>query len=431
MIQKTQFWNRPNPSNHNFGIPGSPITLRDSGAPRPVPDILASMREKLLFRPPPVRMTEALRWLLARAFGPPDASSAFLKPEDVLAVFEDGARLDLLARIASRTKPEILRTEIGVEGLTRLQEWFEATAVQVASLRKMLRNVAGTALDLGIPLVVLKGMALDISGTARPGSRPMSDVDILVPDEHTVTLFEALKRDGFVCPHEPSQRTPQHLPPLCDPHGFPLEIHYRIGHLECGGDGDLNFSFLHSRELLRQAAGWPESVFLPSEDLLVAHLLVHGLSTHVGSFTSYAPARIICDLADFPWDTTRWKSFFDGPYEWIRHAVSRGEIDVVRNLIDRLGSGADPLDLFERKDNVAALLGHLTAICHWPGYQMRFFLHRRFRSDLRSLLLPRLPSDMSLSERISWHILRPFRVVPKLIVFSASQLHARIRASKP
>jgi len=372
-------------------------------------------------------MTPELRWIFARAFGPEEMVLDFREALDSEAILEDGATLDLLARISSRTPPEILRDELGEEAQASLGEWFEATAVQVASLRRMLAGVAETASGLGISLLVLKGMAIDILGIAPSGSRPMSDVDILVPKVDARRLFDALTELGFESPFDESHAEIQHLRLLCDPHGLGLEIHFRINNLDLGQAGDLDFDFLSERGMLRQAPGWLGNCFLPSEECLVAHLLVHGLSTHVGAFSSYAPGRILCDLADIGWDRLGWEAFWEGPFGAVRQKVGRAEVRAVLDVLDRLQDGQDPLDILEEKDDPAAVLGHLVAVCRWPQYRMRFLLQRRGRTELFSLLLPTLPSDMSLSARVSWHLLRPFRVIPKFVAFSAGQFVARLR----
>ncbi len=71
------------------------------------------MRESFRFRPPTVRMTPEVRWLIGRAFGPPDSRLDSGCELDPVLILEAGARLDLLARIAGRTSGEILREECG------------------------------------------------------------------------------------------------------------------------------------------------------------------------------------------------------------------------------------------------------------------------------------------------------------------------------
>ena len=351
-------------------------------------------------------MTPTLRWLFARAFGPYERVLEFSPP---------------------RTPPEILWDEFGEGFLRRISEWFEATAVQVASLRMMLRGVAETASSLDIPLVVLKGMALDLAGIARSGSRPMSDVDVLVPAEAAKTLFEVLEERGFRSPFDEHYIARQHLRPLCNPHGFPLEIHFRLHGLRTEDGGDAVFRFFEQSNLLEEIPDWPRGTFLPDRALLIAHVVAHGLGTHLGTFNTYAPARVLCDLADLARGGALWEEFLFGSSRLVGDEVGRADVRAVTDLIGRLRDGEDPQDVLREGGGPAAVLGHLTAVCHWPRYRMRFLLRRRFRSDPRSLLLPRLPPEMSLPARLSWHIVRPFRVVPKFVVFSAGQVLARFR----
>lgn len=50
----------------------------------------------------------------------------------------------------------------------------------------------------GIDAIVLKGLAYEERLYTRPGSRPTSDVDLLVEERHRRAVFEALQGDGWV-----------------------------------------------------------------------------------------------------------------------------------------------------------------------------------------------------------------------------------------
>ena len=107
------------------------------------------------------------------------------------------APIPVAARVAARMPYQLLVEEVGEEAAASFREWFEATAIQAGCLRKLCLDVARVASPIGIPVVFLKGLALLLSGAQPPGSRPISDVDILVPSNEAAALQNALIEAGY------------------------------------------------------------------------------------------------------------------------------------------------------------------------------------------------------------------------------------------
>lgn len=91
--------------------------------------------------------------------------------------------------------------------------------------REVLRETAQVLGRAGIPVMPLKGVVLQRLLYSDPALRPMSDVDVIVPEALFTSAIRALSAAGFA-PHgagrnllEVSFRTPQ---------GFPLDLHQRL-----------------------------------------------------------------------------------------------------------------------------------------------------------------------------------------------------------
>lgn len=83
-----------------------------------------------------------------------------------------------------------------------LAERFRRDYVTALGRNTLLRHALTDSVRLlgarGIEAIVLKGLAYEERLYTRPGSRPTSDVDLLVPERHRRASFEALIGDGWV-----------------------------------------------------------------------------------------------------------------------------------------------------------------------------------------------------------------------------------------
>lgn len=387
------------------------------------------------FRAPPVAVSAELSWLLRRAFGPENPQRFNSSTLDVKRVLDVGARLDLLHRIAARTPHELLAEEIGEETTTQIFECFEHTAVQSNCLLKTAGDIGLAAEKIGIPIIFLKGVALHLAGHTRPGERAMGDVDVLARDADARALQKALLAQGYreVYEGEFSEEQQGHLPCLGSPHGQGAEIHSVVKHVHIEGDRSATAEDLLHNSLTQPAPGLPDNCFLPHDDLLTAHILVHGLVRHGAAPHIYPPARVIGDIQDLGFDESRWRQFKSSALGWIDHAVRPREIRAVADLVSALAGGVHPKEVVRQGGDPAHLLRHLAAIADWPGYADVIRLQNARAQSWRTLLWPdkdrvvmELGEDSSPMRRLGWRLWRPFRITGKLIRVGVGQIGAHL-----
>jgi hypothetical protein len=104
-----------------------------------------------------------------------------------------------------------------------------------------------------------------------------------------------------------------------------------------------------------------EEISVPSDSILLAHLLVHGLAQHGLKPQSYPMTRLIADARDLCGDRDRWDELLPQAMEWIDSDVSLAEAEAVRDLVLRLGGGEDPVVITDGEDPPARLLRHIIA----------------------------------------------------------------------
>jgi len=305
------------------------------------------MRE-FRFRPPPLAPTPELRWVLGRAFGPPGDDGA---PGEPTAAVELALRLDLAARIATRTPPERLGRDVGRDGARRLglaQLGVRARSRRAALARaEILRAASAPA----IPLVWLKQSALAVAGLIVEGARDTSDVDVLVPPELAASLQERLVAQGFRPLDLPGSE--HQLPLLSAPSGLGIELHRHLPGLRAPGE--------------RRFAGWPALAaqgvlhpapgggFTPDRDLLRAHAVAHGFLQHGATPRAYPLARMLADLHDLGSDGV--DPLPARARTWLEGELSRVEIDAISSLVTLLRRGALP----GADEPAGRLLSHLLA----------------------------------------------------------------------
>jgi hypothetical protein len=144
----------------------------------------------------------------------------------------------------------------------------------------------------GIPTLILKGAALSVLHYRDKGIRPMSDVDILVPEDLAGDVIDRLQRDGWSAADYCSE-APQNSYFFRHIHAISL-IH------PDHGEFDLHWHVLHAATFPgADSAFWDDSVPLalntiatralnPTDQLL--HVCVHGFTA-----TGVAPIRWIAD----------------------------------------------------------------------------------------------------------------------------------------
>ena len=296
---------------------------------QPEPKTLTTMR----FRPPRSPLPAEARWALLRAFGP--AGQSWNGPLDPERAVEAARALDLAPRIATRVPVSCLVPELGEEQARRLTAARGVAALSSTELLETARLLALTAAEAGIPIVLLKGSALQARGFVSIGSRWMSDVDVLVAEPAVEPLADALRTSGFeplagtvACEHQiaPLRRA-----------GHTLEIHrFLPGVVPPGETRFATADALLRHQALEPLAGWPAGTRIPAPRVLAAHALVHGIAQHGFAPQSYPLTRMLADLADLG------ASSVAAAAAWAVPHVSGDEARAASDLVRELAAGVLP-----------------------------------------------------------------------------------------
>ena len=321
----------------------------------------------LRFHPPSVAFTPEVRWALLRAFGPVGRPvPEQLKREEALDL---AAALDLSPRIAARTPLPTLQAEMGEAGARSLLITGATTAMISAGLLACARLVAGAARGLAIPVAFLKGTALRLAGVVEEGSRWLSDVDVLVPAASARALADALTSLGFRFEDVPAQE--YQLPPLVRGNAEMVEVHHVLHGVRLAERRRYaELEELRERNMLQRVAELPGACFVPTRELHVAYVLVHGLAQHGLAPQGYPLTRMLADLVDLGVGGASGAAVLESAHELIAGDVSWEEANAARALCVALSAGDETVfspDAAERPEVV--LLRHAVAGLTDDGYR--------------------------------------------------------------
>ena len=189
-----------------------------------------------------------------------------------------------------------LHRSMTVSGIppTLQRELSEATARAIRhalSVPAQLDELSTIARESGIRLMVLKGAARLLGG-AVPGSRSLSDIDVLAAPNDALRLH-ALLRDqlGYI----PAPAAPEHhLPTLSRVGALPVEVHIQLGPRPTGLDERIwrDASKVHGTDMV-----------IPSYTGALMHALEHGALVH------WAVRYRLRDLLDV---AEAWTAHVDG-----------------------------------------------------------------------------------------------------------------------
>ena len=314
--------------------------------------------QPIRFRPPSLAVSPEVRWMLLRAFGP--AGAPFPAPVDPARALAEARRFELSARIAARQGRAGLEAELGAETAAAFQRDRSLAAALGLRLLDVLRDVAETAAPLGLPLVLLKFVALDAAGLPVLGSRPACDVDLLAPAGRAEELQRALVSRGY---GESGLSEAEHqLPALSHPEGLKVEVHRTMPGVRLAGRESATVETLQAAGLLAPVPDLPGRCFVPARPVLAAHALVHGLGQHGFWPDSYPLFKMVGDLVDLGWAEEE-----ETVAAWVTKDVPRAETEAVRRLCAALAAGSeggergDPARWPDPEAGEAVLLRHLLA----------------------------------------------------------------------
>jgi hypothetical protein len=306
-----------------------------------------------------VEISPGLRWLLWRAYGPPDEVLAGVEGLDDGTVTELARRFDLAARVGARAPSESLAAELERETLAWFRKRHAESAARILLAQPVWRELAEMGCQLDIPLVFLKGAALVLAGHTPTGSRNMGDVDVLAPKGETKRLQAALVDSG--CAALEARESEHQLQYLTHRSGFGIEVHKIIPGVRINGESSATADQLIEKGLVHPAPGLGDDAYLPNDEVLFAHALVHGIAQHGLTPQGYPMARMLADVQDLGVDEPRLVELLDSGFKWISGDVSREEVEAVAGLVARLEVGEDPAAIASADDGTGIVLRHLVA----------------------------------------------------------------------
>lgn len=242
------------------------------------------------FSPPPVAPPAELAWLLEAAFGP-ELPALTVQPARLP---ELARRFDLGPRIVARHGTAAVEERLAEAAAELIGAHRRAVAFTLAA-EQTARRLAGLAARRGLQLVFLKGVALQLAAPGPPGWRPLVDLDVLLPRRQAAELRELVIADGWSPAETPDN--PQHLPPVQDPAGTPVDIHFRLRGVQVATERWATAEELLAARLCRPS-GLAAGSWLPDPPLLAAHIVAHALEQHGHRPGGYPLLRAVADLAD-------------------------------------------------------------------------------------------------------------------------------------
>ncbi len=182
-----------------------------------------------------------------------------------------------------RLLPLVCRNRLRL-GLARDPYLHRAYAESFGATARIVRDAASAFEALrgaSIRTMALKGTALTIAHYRDPGARPMSDVDILVPEARIIEALNALEAIGW---RDSTSRawleTPSHAGTVVSGSGTTIDLHRHATYEACFGSAD-NAFFEDAVPLV--VSGVPTWAMSAGDQLL--HVVIHGLRWSIARST--------------------------------------------------------------------------------------------------------------------------------------------------
>ena len=205
-------------------------------------------------------------------------------------------------------------------------------------------QIHGILADAGIAHIFLKGVSLAFRDYPEPWMRPMRDIDVLIEPDRLYDAYALLhgkggSLEGFA--HVPPEKVSdgKHLPPIHSPNRIlPVELHYRMISPRVSLPADA----LHFLE--RDVWDNPDRVLIgdaklpvPRAELLLAHLIVHGMLDHELNNGPLFMTDIVEFLRSNRLDRGKWAGL-------VERARLRRAVELAASILppaERLGLGVD------------------------------------------------------------------------------------------
>jgi len=211
--------------------------------------------------------------------GPFDAEVFRLLPSLYLRLADLGIEDDLMPRLKGVYRHAWVRNS----------QLFHDTGKALAALARA-----------GLPTLVLKGAPLALASYAKPGARPMDDLDVAVPKERREEALRILQAEGWTSPHRHLDPRSVHAMPFRNARGNGFDLHWHILKETSGQSSEARF-WDTARPF--DFNGVPTRMVDPP--LALVHVLVHGLRGN-----PEPPVRWVADVLtllrrdpDLDWDS--------------------------------------------------------------------------------------------------------------------------------
>jgi hypothetical protein len=190
---------------------------------------------------------------------------------------------------------------LGIEDdlMPRLKGAYRHAWVRNAQLFHDTGKALAALTRAGIPTLVLKGAPLALASYAKPGARPMDDVDVAVPRESTSEAIRVLQAEGWTSPHVNLDARSVHAMPFRNARGNGFDLHWHIMKETARKPSEARF-WATARPF--DFNGVPTRMVDPPLSLI--HVLVHGLRAN-----PEPPVRWVADVLtlvrnhpDLDWD---------------------------------------------------------------------------------------------------------------------------------
>lgn len=309
--------------------------------------------------PPRLSVPPEFDWLLVRAYGPREAESRVVGRLKAKSLISLGRRLSLLARIGVRNSPEIVGLEAGPDvGREVSRAVVKAAALGMRNEQTCIR-LAEICSETGVPVMFLKGMALLFQGRSDLGSRWIGDVDVLLRGEEAKRLHAQLLGLGWQHLDVPAEA--HHLSPLVDEFGTIVDLHTSIRGVRVNNRLSVGLEECLEESLTYRFDPMGDCAFVPSKDLLAAHLLTHAVGQHGSRPDTYPMLKILGDLQDLGMSGRGGEEFCDRCAPWVLDEISREELDGIVELLNLLETNVLPSEITATDSNASSLLRHVIA----------------------------------------------------------------------